>query len=64
MATDTRNKVVEAEARPTETDVEVGETGMRPDLLWDNEAPGADRSLISFLSLCHSCSLSVYGSMK
>jgi Arm DNA-binding domain len=32
--------VVEAEARPPKREVEVAETGARPDLVWDNEAPG------------------------
>jgi hypothetical protein len=32
--------VVEAEARPPKREVEVAETGARPDLIWDNEAPG------------------------
>jgi Arm DNA-binding domain len=30
----------EAEARPPKREVEVAETGARPDLVWDNEAPG------------------------
>ena len=29
-----------AEARPPKREVEVAETGARPDLVWDNEAPG------------------------
>jgi hypothetical protein len=40
MATEPSNEVGEAEARPTDTDVEVVETAMRPDLVWDNEVPG------------------------
>ena len=32
--------VVEAEARPPKREVEVAEIGARPDLVWDNEAPG------------------------
>ena len=31
---------MEAEARPPNREVEVAETGARPDLVWDNEAPG------------------------
>jgi hypothetical protein len=38
MAIDANNKVVEAQ--PTDTDVEIAETGTRPDLVWDNETPG------------------------
>ena len=34
------NEAVEAEARPTATDVEVAGTEARPDLVWDNEARG------------------------
>jgi Arm domain-containing DNA-binding protein len=34
-----QDEVMEAEARPTDTDGEVAEE-MRPDLVWDNEAPG------------------------
>jgi hypothetical protein len=40
MTTETSNEVQEAEARPTDTDPEIAETGTRPDLIWDNEAPG------------------------
>ena len=34
------NEVPDADARPTDTDQEVAETGTRPDLVWDNEVPG------------------------
>jgi Arm DNA-binding domain len=40
MAAETSNEAVGAEAGPTDTDVEVAETIMRPDLVWDDEAPG------------------------
>src|SRR6516225_10300985 len=39
MATELNNEVPEGEPRPTDTDHrEIAET--RPDLVWDNEAPG------------------------
>jgi hypothetical protein len=37
---DTSDEVVEAKARPTDMDLEVSQTGMRPDLVWDGEALG------------------------
>jgi hypothetical protein len=41
MATELNNKVPEAEPRPTDTDHrEIAEAATRPDLVWDNEAPG------------------------
>jgi hypothetical protein len=39
MTTEVSKEILEAEARPSETDVEVAETERRPDLVWD-EAPG------------------------
>ena len=40
MMTEPNNEVSEADARPTDADQEVAETGTRPDLVWDNEVPG------------------------
>ncbi len=40
MTTEPDNEVPDADARPTDTDREVANTGTRPDLVWDNEAPG------------------------
>jgi hypothetical protein len=40
MTTEPSNEVSDADARPTDTDLEIVETGTRPDLVWDNEAPG------------------------
>ena len=40
MTTEKSNEVVEVEARPTDTDVDVAETGKRADLVWDDEVPG------------------------
>jgi len=41
MAAEQNNEVPEGEPRPTDTDHrEVAEAGTRPDLVWDNEAPG------------------------
>ena len=40
MTTEMSNEVVEVEARPADTDVDVAETGTRADLLWDDEVPG------------------------
>ena len=39
MTTEPNNEVRDADARPTDTDLEIAETGTRPDLVWDNEAP-------------------------
>jgi Arm DNA-binding domain len=39
MTTEPSNKVPDADVRPTDTDLEIAETGTRPDLVWDNEAP-------------------------
>jgi hypothetical protein len=39
MTTEPSNEIADADARPTDTD-EIAETGTRPDLVWDNEAPG------------------------
>jgi hypothetical protein len=38
--TEPSNEVSDAEARPTDTDPEIAETGTQPDLVWDNEVPG------------------------
>jgi hypothetical protein len=40
MTTEPSNEVPDADARPTDTDLEIAETGTQPDLVWDNEAPG------------------------
>jgi hypothetical protein len=40
MTTEPNNEVPDADARSTDTDLEVAETGTRPDLVWDNEVPG------------------------
>ena len=40
MTTEPSNEVPDANARPTDTDQEIEETGTRPDLVWDNEVPG------------------------
>src|SRR5215831_10955137 len=40
MPTEPTNEVPDADARPTDTSLEIAETGTRPDLVWDNEAPG------------------------
>jgi hypothetical protein len=40
MTTEASNEVLEAEARPPDTDMEVAATETRPDLVWDNETPG------------------------
>ncbi len=40
MTTEPSNEVPDADARPTDTDLQVVETGTRPDLVWDNEVPG------------------------
>ena len=40
MMTEPSNEVPDGDARPTDTDLEVAETGTRPDLVWDNEVPG------------------------
>jgi hypothetical protein len=40
MTTEKSNEVVEVNARPTDTDVDVAETGTRADLVWDDEVPG------------------------
>jgi hypothetical protein len=40
MTTEPSNEVPDADARPTDTDLENAENGTRPDLVWDNEAPG------------------------
>jgi len=40
MTSEPSHEVVEAEGRPTDTDLDIGETATRPDLVWDNEAPG------------------------
>jgi hypothetical protein len=40
MTTEPNNEVPDADARSTDTDLEVAETGTRPDLAWDNEVPG------------------------
>jgi Arm DNA-binding domain len=40
MASQPSNEVQEAEVRPTDTDLEMAQTGTRPDLVWDDEAPG------------------------
>jgi hypothetical protein len=40
MTIEPSNEVVEADAQPTGTNVEVAETEARADLVWDNEAPG------------------------
>jgi hypothetical protein len=40
MTTEPSNEVPDADARPTDTDQEIAETGTRPDLVWDNEVPG------------------------
>ena len=37
MTTEPTNEVPDADTRPTDTDVE---NGARPDLVWNNEAPG------------------------
>jgi hypothetical protein len=39
MTSQPSTEVVEAEARPTDTDLDIGETATRPDLVWDNEVP-------------------------
>jgi hypothetical protein len=44
MMTEPNNEVSEADARPTDTDQEVAETGTRPDLVWDNEVACASAS--------------------
>ena len=40
MTTEPSNEVPDADARPTDRDLEIAENGTRPDLVWDNEAPG------------------------
>jgi hypothetical protein len=40
MTTEPSNEVPDADARPTDMDQEVAETGTRPDLVWDDEVPG------------------------
>jgi hypothetical protein len=40
MTTEPNNEVPDADARSTDTDLEVAETGTQPDLVWDNEVPG------------------------
>jgi hypothetical protein len=40
MTTEASNEVLEAEARPPGTNMDVAATVTRPDLVWDNEAPG------------------------
>ena len=40
MTIEPSNEVSDADARPTDADQEIAETGTRPDLVWDNEAPG------------------------
>src|ERR1041385_2600166 len=41
MAIETSDEAPGAKAQPTDADnLEIGETETRPDLLWDNEAPG------------------------
>ena len=40
MTTEPRNEVPGADARPTDADLEIAETGTRPDLIWDDEVPG------------------------
>jgi hypothetical protein len=40
MTTEASTEVLEAEARPPATNMEVAATETRPDLVWDNEAPG------------------------
>jgi hypothetical protein len=37
--TEPSNEVPDADARPTDTDLEIAETAL-PDLVWDNEVPG------------------------
>ena len=39
MTTEPSNEIPDADARPMDTDLEIAETGTRPDLVWDNEAP-------------------------
>jgi Arm DNA-binding domain len=40
MTTEPSNEVPDTDARPTDMDQEVAETGTRPDLVWDDEVPG------------------------
>ncbi len=40
MTSESSNEAVEGEAQPTGTNVEVADIEARPDLVWDNEAPG------------------------
>jgi hypothetical protein len=40
MTTEASNEVLQAEARAPDTNMEVAVTETRPDLFWDNEAPG------------------------
>ena len=40
MTTESSNEAPGAEASSTDTDLEIAENGTRPDLVWDNEAPG------------------------
>jgi hypothetical protein len=40
MTTEPSDEVPDADARPTDMDQEVAETGTRPDLVWDDEVPG------------------------